>query len=91
MIRVWDATTREIIMVISTNEHPVWCLAVSPMCCQIASGSDKGLIQVWNADTGKQSEEIDCGGSINTIAFDHDGRHLLSGSESGAVHVWELL
>ncbi|KAF9065687.1 quinon protein alcohol dehydrogenase-like superfamily [Rhodocollybia butyracea] len=90
-IRLWDTTTGETIMVISTQNRPVRCLAVSLSGHLIASGSDEGYIQVWNANTGKRSEVIDYGVSIGAIAFAPNGRQLASGYNDGAVRVWELL
>jgi WD40 repeat protein len=52
----------------------------------------KTTLIVWDLLKGKRLSEIECNGRIqfDQLAFHPDGRHLLSLSRVGAVHVWDL-
>jgi WD40 repeat protein/serine/threonine protein kinase len=71
----------------STN---IWALTFSPDGTRIASGSEDGLVCVWDAATG--AKIADCRGHTGNIisaAFRHDGARLVTASDDGTVRQWD--
>lgn len=62
-------------------------LAWSPDGKLIASGADDGTVQVWDAQTGKQSWTTKVERFIFAVAWSPDGKKIASGGLSGAVTV----
>ncbi|KAG8695958.1 POC1 centriolar protein A, partial [Ceratobasidium sp. 395] len=68
----------------------VWSVAVSPNGQRIASGSQDGTVQVWDAETG----DVVLGslnghsGQVNCVAFSPDGRWIASASKDVTIRVW---
>jgi serine/threonine protein kinase len=57
-----------------------------------ATGGVSGLIQVWDASTGKPvltCEERECSARVNVLAWSPDCTRLASGSSDKTVQVWE--
>jgi len=55
----------------------------------IASGSDDGTVQIWDAMTGRKiSTYRDHSGGVSTIAWSPDGNWIASASTDGMVRVW---
>ncbi|WP_052890564.1 WD40 repeat domain-containing serine/threonine protein kinase [Thermogemmatispora carboxidivorans] len=68
----------------------VQSVAWSPDGRRLASGSDDGTVQVWEADTGKQLLTYrGHSAGVQSVAWSPDGRRLASGSDDGTVQVWE--
>jgi WD40 repeat protein len=56
----------------------------------IASGSQNGTINVWNATSGKELNAIATGhGSVQAVAVAPDGDRICSGSTDGAIIIWD--
>ena len=53
------------------------------------TGSDK-TVRLWNAATGAEIFRIPLKSSGSVLAFSKDGRHLVSGDQSGAINVWDI-
>ncbi len=68
-------------------------VAWSPDTTRIASGSDDGLVQVWDSTTGK----ITCtyrgqtGAPVGVVAWSPDGKRIASTSWDGTVHIWDAI
>lgn len=57
----------------------------------VASGGDDQAIVVWDARTRAPAHVLyDCTASVHALRFHPDGRQLVSGDSSGAVHVFDL-
>ncbi|KAF7973533.1 hypothetical protein HWV62_14966 [Athelia sp. TMB] len=73
-------------------EHTSRVLAVafSPDGLRIASGSEDGFVQVWDAETGALIAAPFEGhtSDINSVAFSPDGRWIASGSDDKSICVW---
>ncbi|KAF7966616.1 hypothetical protein HWV62_37635 [Athelia sp. TMB] len=73
-------------------EHPseVYAVTFSPDGLRIASGSEDGLVRVWDAETGALIAAPFEGhiSDINSVAFSPDGRWIASGSFDNSVCVW---
>src|SRR6266481_5754164 len=57
---------------------------------RIASGSDDGTVQIWDAMTGRKiSTHRDHSGGVSTIAWAPDGKWIASAGIDGTVQVWD--
>ena len=76
------------------------CLAFSPDGRLLATGSSDGWLEVWDADTGKLSEQLQYqgrdelmghdGDGIVAVGWGMDGELLGSGGRSGELRVWKV-
>ncbi|KAJ5195464.1 uncharacterized protein N7498_008902 [Penicillium cinerascens] len=56
----------------------------------LASGSDDGMIKVWNADSGECLQTFEGhNDSVNSVTFSNDSRLLASASVDQTIKVWE--
>ena len=84
-VRIWSATTGELLLSMEGGAPNLWTVAFSPDGKRIASGS-----KVWDAATGK--EEIALDASARIFAFSPDGRRFAGESGQGAersVRAWD--
>jgi hypothetical protein len=67
------------------------CAVLSPDGRRLLSGSAKGSVRLWEAESG--AELARCEGHRNPVtcvAFSPDGRRAVSGSRDWTVRVWDL-
>jgi WD40 repeat protein len=73
---------------------------------KVASGSDDGAVRLWDVDTGKVIAKLagdhnqsgtqigndwrDGKSAVNTIGLSLDGKTVASGSDDGAVRLWDV-
>ena len=91
-IRVWDATTGQIVAGPFTGHtDPVWSVAFSPDGLRIASASFDKTIRVWDASTGQIVAGPFTGhtSSVYSVAFSPDGLRIASASYDKTIRVWD--
>jgi WD40 repeat protein len=88
---------REVSRMFHGTSAGVNAVAFSPDGKYVVSGSDYGIVCVWEAATGKEVarmthvddvykyEEVD----VRAVAFTPDGTYVVSGSEDNTARVWE--
>src|SRR5258706_3580252 len=70
--------------------QPVRSIAWSPDGTRLASGSNDGTAQVWDAANGRHVYTYHGHqGRVNTVAWSPDGKRIASGSDDGRVQVWD--
>lgn len=74
---------------------PVNAVAFSPDGKQLAAGTGvakkSGVIQVWDAETGKAAYRLDgLEDVVNCVVFHPRTAHLASGGADRKIHVWDL-
>ncbi len=88
IIRVWDATTGQLLRRI---EGGGGALAFSPDSQVLASGAHDNELRLWNATTGELLRAPDdYWQGVNCIAFNPDGRSFAFGGREEVVRVWGL-
>ncbi|KAG6876095.1 hypothetical protein C0992_000971 [Termitomyces sp. T32_za158] len=71
-------------------DSSITSVAFSPNGTQIVSGSYDNYIQVWDARTGEQVQELQSHtGPVTSVAFSLDGTKFVSGSDDRSVKVWD--
>ena len=90
--RIWNAETGQAMLVLNGHTATVWSAVFSPDGHLVATGSQDGIARLWDAASGKVLRELK--GELNaepitTIAFSHDGGHLLAGT-TAALYIWDV-
>jgi WD40 repeat protein len=89
-LRVWDATTGDVVRAFGEHQGEIRCCAFSPDSRCIVAGSGDGLLTLWDADAGAVLAVLaGHAGPVNACAFSPDGAWILSGSEDGSARVWD--
>ncbi|MFV8755059.1 SIR2 family protein [Nannocystaceae bacterium ST9] len=88
-IELWSATRGQF-AVPPTSVVAIEALAVSELGDRLAIGDSKGGIELWQFVAGDWTRtHIDAHDSgVTSLAFSHDGEHLVSGGNDGLVAVW---
>ncbi|HEU5199042.1 MAG TPA: serine/threonine-protein kinase [Ktedonobacterales bacterium] len=71
------------------HSNTVNAVAWSPDGKRIASGSDDGTMQVWNATNGSFAVTYGVSNTVNAVAWSPDGKYIASGSQDTTVQVWD--
>ncbi|MEM7212876.1 MAG: hypothetical protein AAF479_13455 [Pseudomonadota bacterium] len=65
----------------------VRALAVSPDGILLATGDERGMLRVWEVDSGVMVSEFSTGRVIQSLAFSADGRRLALGLWDGTIGI----
>ena len=70
---------------------PVWVYMCLCACVRVCAGST-GKLSIWEVASGRLLSVIESAHyrKISVLRFTEDGRHLVSGGDDAAVHVWKL-
>ncbi|KAJ7869306.1 quinon protein alcohol dehydrogenase-like superfamily [Mycena olivaceomarginata] len=73
----------------ATENMPV---AFSQNSDRVASGSAEGMVQIWDALTGKvQASLLGHRAAVTSVAFSQDGSRLISGSYDETIRIWDAM
>jgi WD40 repeat protein len=89
---VWQATTGNVVHRLRGPRHPILCLAFSPDGRWLASGSEDGHVQLWDAATGAEVRTLSTSAqskSLVSLAFSPDSTRLDAASFEQAVKLWD--
>ncbi|KAI8801389.1 quinon protein alcohol dehydrogenase-like superfamily [Cladochytrium replicatum] len=88
LIHEWDMNTLRPKTTVESNGGSVWCMAVNHIHTRLAVGCEDGCIRIFNVADGSLvylrsfwRQE----GRILSIAWDHTGRYVYSGSSDSSV------
>jgi WD40 repeat protein len=95
--RLWDVSGDKPAAVhkLEGHEGPVNAVAFSPDGKHLAAGTGEakksGMIQVWDATTGKAAYKLEGHEDVVTcVVFHPKTAHLASGGADKKIHVWDL-
>ena len=97
VLELWDATTWQPRKVQIRSTGILTSVAWSPDGITLATGSRRGIVTLWNAESGEQqgwfrahSGGEKYTGRITHVAFSPDGALLASSSDDQTVKVWDV-
>ncbi|KAJ7481856.1 hypothetical protein FB451DRAFT_1085539 [Mycena latifolia] len=95
VVRVWDIAEKRVAdCPLPDQIAKVQCVALSPNRRHVACGSDDALIRIWdcrNSGTAVLHELEGHTGTVDSVAFSHDGERLISCSRyDSAIRVWNV-
>ncbi|MFF0579849.1 nSTAND1 domain-containing NTPase, partial [Streptosporangium saharense] len=75
--------------VLTKHTSTVFSVAFSPGGARLASAGGDGVVSIWNATTGRQSDADDLleSGTLRSVAFSPDGKYLASAGDDGTVSI----
>jgi WD40 repeat protein len=90
-VRVWDLARREPVYEFRGHEgHHVYTAEADPQGGRAASGANDGTAQIWRIDGGGEAIVLpDHEGWAYAVAWSPDGHTLATGSQLGAVRLWD--
>jgi WD40 repeat protein len=72
------------------HEPKVTTMALSPTGKVVATGTESGLVRIWDVISGKQLTTLAHTDSILNISFSQDGGHLATASKDKTVRIWAV-
>lgn len=90
-VRVWDATTGDLLFIFADDIFGVNSAAFSPDGLHIVSTSRDATVRVWDATTGDLLLTLE--GHTETVrraTFSPDGSRIVSASYDSTVRVWGI-
>ncbi|KIM38762.1 hypothetical protein M413DRAFT_75797 [Hebeloma cylindrosporum] len=89
-VRVWDASTGEILKVLDGHTKRVRSVKFSNDDRFIISGSVDKSVRVWDASTGETLKVLEGHTrAVSSVEFSSDDRFIISGSWDKSVRVWD--
>ena len=85
---VWDVETGELLRKFKKHKLEVTALALSPDQKILATGSRNQDVKLWDFVTGKQLMSLNTRKEVSSLAFDPDGKKLLSMTATYAF-IWD--
>ncbi len=80
-----------LLRILTGHSDSVNVIAITSDGKQMVSGSEDGVLQVWDLETGKQLLTLTGHSQLVTaIAISQDNKRVISGSEDGTLRVWDL-
>ena len=85
-VRLWNVRTGEA-RILGENCSCVCRIAISIQGDKLAAYSLDGRIRVWDLESGRSRTIGECAG-VNALSFLTDSSALITGSDDGALYVW---
>ena len=91
LVKVWDATTGQLVRTLDGHSQGITGLAVSPDSQHLATCSADRTIRLWDLPTGQLRHELHGHTHlVQTIDFSPDGKRLASCGWDRTVRLWEV-
>ena len=89
-VEFWDLTTKTRIRTLSGQTDFVNAVALSPDGKTIATGDKKGIISLWDFQTGQLQRRLSHGSTVYQLRFKSNGKILFSGGLDNTIKRWNL-
>ncbi len=90
-LRVWDATTGELLHDLPAQSDWVHFPAFSPDGQSLAAANQSGGISVWDANSGREIVTLkNDGPALTAVTFSRDGTQLAAGGLGGIAYIWDV-
>lgn len=91
-IRFWDLDAKASAGVIEAGPVECWTLTLSPDGRFLASGTQRGSINVWSVQTKEKVTQIEetTQNFVMDVAYSPDGTKLAAGCADGAVKIYDV-
>ena len=85
-IKLWQASNNLLIRTFYGHTEIVNCIDFSVDGSLLASGANDSTVIIWDVVTGgKKINNINTGGKVLTIAFNHNGQNIIAGTNNGNI------
>jgi WD40 repeat protein len=91
--KLWDMKSLKEIRALQGHAQIVWIRSVSfsPDGKILATGSDDGIIRLWDIESAKQRVMVKGRSlAVEHLSFSPDGKILASGSKNGIITLWDM-
>jgi WD40 repeat protein len=88
-IGLYNVKTHEELQTFKCHSERVVSMVFSPDGRGLASGSEDGIVQLWDMATGEGSQIVSHCDEISDIAFSPDSQMVAAGSDDGVVILWD--
>lgn len=90
-IRLYEATTLQMLRVFKGHSAAVTCLAFSSDGQWMVSGAQDKTIRVWSVTTGDEfTKLLGHSAPLESVEFSSDGLRILSASQDTTVRLWDI-
>ena len=89
-IRLWDALTCTLLLVLSGHTDWVWSAKYSPDGTRIVSAANDETVKIWDAVSGVLVRTLEGHQQgVGRAVFTPDGERIVSGSNDGDIKIWD--
>ncbi len=88
-MEVWREAGRTLHRIWQAHTDQIWTIAFGPDERTLATGSQDGMIKLWDLEQGTLLWTGWHAGSVIRVVFSPDGRTLASGVEDGGIRFWD--
>ncbi|MFC1762175.1 protein kinase [Planctomycetota bacterium] len=88
-IKVINVDADVVVMTLSGHKGIVRSIAISPDGKRIVSGSEDGVLKIWDSGNGQEVMSLlGHEGTISSVAISSDGKRIISGGHDGNIKIW---